>query len=48
MMGVHGHAELLQVVLALHPPRGLTRRLHCRQEQGDQDADDGNHHQQLD
>ena len=40
--------ELFEVVAALHPPCGLARRLHRRQQQRDQYADDRNHHQQLD
>lgn len=50
-MGVHvvvqGQADLLQVVCALGTPSGLARGLDCRQEQGDQDANDGNDHQKL-
>src|SRR5207248_1018459 len=38
---VHGDAELFQLVRALHPPRSLASRLHGRQEQGDQYANDG-------
>ena len=45
---LHGEPELLQVVHALGPPRRLARRLHCRQEQRDQDGDDGDHHQKFD
>jgi hypothetical protein len=30
------------------PPRRLAGHLHGRQEQGDEHADNGNHHQQLD
>jgi hypothetical protein len=33
---------------ALRPPGGLTRHLHCRQQQGHQDSDDRDDHQQLD
>jgi len=40
--------DLLEVIGALYPPRRFPGRLHGRQEQPHQDADDGNHHQQLD
>ena len=45
---VQGDAELLQVVDALRAAGRLARRLHGRQQQGDQDGDDRDHHQQLD
>ena len=45
---VGGQAELLEVVAALHTAGGLAGRLHRRQEQPNQDADDGDHDQQLD
>jgi hypothetical protein len=35
-------ADLLHVIGALHPSRGLARRLHRRQQQRDQNADDRN------
>ena len=41
-------AELLEVVGALGTPRGLARRLHGREQQGDQHGDDRDHHQKLD
>ncbi len=40
--------DLLQVVLTLRTTRGLAGGLHRGQQQRHQDADDGNHHQQLD
>ena len=40
--------ELLEVVLALRDPRRLAGRLHRRQQQRDQDADDRDDHQKLD
>ena len=40
-------AELLQVVLALQPPRRFPRRLHGRQQQRDQDPDDRNDNEQF-
>ena len=45
---VQGQPELLEVVVALHPPRRLPRRLHGRQEQRDQDRDDRDDDQELD
>jgi hypothetical protein len=36
-------AELPQVVLTLRAPRRLAGRLHRRQQQGHQDANDGDH-----
>ena len=39
--------ELFEVVLALHPSGGLPRRLHRRQQQRDQDADDCDYDQKL-
>jgi hypothetical protein len=41
-------ADLPQVVLTLRSPRRFPSRLHGRKHQPDQDADDGNHDQQLD
>jgi len=48
VMVVESQSDLLEVVDALHPPRGLAGGLHGRQEQGDQDANDRDHHEQLD
>ena len=45
---VHRQADLLEVIGALNAAARLARRLHGRQEQGDQDRDDGDDHQQLD
>src|SRR5262245_22063186 len=45
---VEGHTDLLEVVDALHAPRGLTGRLNGRQEQADQQPGDGDNHQELD
>ena len=45
---VQRQADLLQVVGALHPIGGLAHLLHRRQQHADQDADDGDDHQQLD
>ena len=47
-MGEHGQAELLEVVLALRPPGRFSRRLHGRQQQPDEDADDRDDHQEFD
>ena len=43
-----GEADLLEVVGALREPGRLAGRLHRRQQQRDQDADDRDDHQQLD
>jgi hypothetical protein len=48
VMMVGGQAELLYVVFALRNAGRLAGRLHRRQEQSDQDADDGDHDEQLD
>ncbi|MND09555.1 hypothetical protein D3C83_329890 [compost metagenome] len=45
VMRLHGKADLLQVTLALGPPRGLPRCLNRGQQQRDQDADDCDHHE---
>src|SRR5262249_11511142 len=45
---VGGQGNLLQVVGALGAARGLTGRLHRRQQEGDQDGDDRNHDQEFD
>jgi hypothetical protein len=45
---VQRQAELLDIVRALDPPRCFPCRLHGRQQQRNQDANDRNHHQQLD
>jgi len=42
-----GQGDLFQVVLALRPPCAFPGRLHCRQQEGDQDADDRDDHQQF-
>ncbi len=42
---VQCQSHLLQIVAALHAPRRLPRQLHRRQQQGNQNADDGDHHQ---
>ena len=43
----HGQAELLEIVLALAAAGRFAGRLNRRQQQGDEDADDGDHDQQL-
>ena len=45
---LNGKRHLLEVVRALHAPRGFARRLNCRKEQPNQNADDSDHDQQLD
>jgi hypothetical protein len=44
---VKREAELTHIVDALGTPGGFTGGLDSRQQQGHQDADDGDHHQQL-
>ena len=48
VVAVQGDADLLQVVDARDPPRGLAGGLDGRQEQRDQHRDDRDDHQQLD
>ena len=43
MVVVHPKADLLEMVAALRPARGLARGLDRRQQQCDQDADNGDH-----
>ena len=40
-------AQLLEIVAALHPPRGLPSRLYSREQQRYQDADDRDPDQQF-
>jgi hypothetical protein len=40
--------DLLQIVTALHSPRGLPRRLDCRKKQPDENTDDRDHNEQFD
>src|SRR5439155_27385786 len=44
----HGDADLLEVVGALRPAGGLAGRLDRWQQQGNEDRDDGDHHEKLD
>jgi len=46
--GMHGQAELFEVILALRHVSRLAHLLDGRQEQANEDGDDGNHHQELD
>ncbi len=46
-MVVQCQGNLLDVVHAGGPPPRLTGRIDGRQQQGDENADDGDHHQQL-
>ena len=41
-------AQLLEIVGTAHPSPSLAGRLHCRQQQADERADDGDHDQQFD
>jgi hypothetical protein len=45
---VDGQADLLEVVLALEPCRGLADLLHRGHQEGDQDRDDGDDHEEFD
>jgi hypothetical protein len=45
---VQRESNLLQIVFALRTPGRFPRLLNRWQQQGDQHADDGNHHQKLD
>jgi hypothetical protein len=44
---VNGNAELLQIIPALRAAGGFARLLDGRQQQGNQDRDNRDHHQQL-
>jgi hypothetical protein len=48
MVRVLRQCKLFEIVRALASPGGFPGRLHGGQQQGNQDADDGNDHQQLD
>src|SRR4051812_19525916 len=48
MIILQSEADLLQMIAALHSSSGFAGRLNRRQQQRDEHADDGNHHQQLD
>jgi hypothetical protein len=43
-----GPADLVEVVLALHAPSGFAGRLHRRQHERHENADDCDDHQQFD
>jgi hypothetical protein len=45
---VKGDAELLEVIRALQPPGRFPSRLNRGQQEGHENADDGNDHQQFD
>jgi hypothetical protein len=47
VMTMDGNAQLVKIVAATVPPRRFAGRLHRRQQETDQDANDGNHNQQL-
>jgi hypothetical protein len=47
MIIVQSQTNLLQVVAALHAPRGLPRSLNSRKQQADKNPDDRYHDQQL-
>jgi hypothetical protein len=46
-MVLESQTDLLEMVLALRPPGGLTGRLNGRQQQRDENADDGNYDQEF-
>jgi hypothetical protein len=43
-VNVHAHADLAEVILALRVAGRLASAADGRQQQGDQDSDDGDHH----
>jgi hypothetical protein len=45
---MHREANLLEVVGALQVSRRFPCRLHCREQEREQDRDDRDHHQELD
>jgi hypothetical protein len=45
---VNSQAQLLEIVAALGTAGGLAHLLNGRDEQGDEDCNNGDHHQQLD
>jgi hypothetical protein len=45
---VNAQTDLLQIAFAAHAAGRFAGLLHCRQQERDEDADDRNHHQQLD
>jgi hypothetical protein len=47
VVAVRGKGHLAKMILTLPPASGLASGLHRRQEQRHKNADDGNHHQQL-
>jgi hypothetical protein len=48
MVVVHRQTELLQIVLALAPPRCFTGLLHSGQQERNQHRNDGNDNEQFD
>jgi hypothetical protein len=48
MEAVAGKGHLLEIVGALRARRRLAHLLHGRHQEGDQNGDDGDHHQQFD
>ncbi len=47
MVALEGQADLLEVVGALRARGRFTNLLHRGNQQGDEDRDDGDHHEQL-
>jgi hypothetical protein len=48
VMIVSSESELLQLIGALHPPCGFPCGLHCRKQEGNQYADDGDDDKKFD
>src|SRR5262249_55205669 len=48
VVGVEGQPDLLEVVLALQPGRRFTHLLNGGEQEADQYADNGDHHEQFD
>ena len=47
MVVVESYSHLFEIVAALHSPRSLAGGLNGRQQQRNENANDGNHNQQL-
>jgi len=48
VVGVQGESNLFHVIAALRSPRRFAGSLDGRQQQGNQNANDGDHNQQFD
>ena len=47
VIGVHRDSELAHIAAAIHAACALAGELHRGKQEGHEDADDGDHHQQL-